>query len=65
MMLDRLDSVLAAFELTDGSFDLWELAATRFRAAMRETRSKGPSTWRVGIVSKAAFLNGRANRKVD
>lgn len=40
-MLDRLDSVIAAFQLDDGSFELWSLPRERFRHEMRDSRSKG------------------------
>lgn len=40
-MLDRLDSIIAAFQLDDGSFELWSLSPEKFREGMRDTRSKG------------------------
>ena len=54
-MLDRLDSVVAAFQRTDGSFDLWRLPADRFRREMRDTRSTGASAGKLGLVRKDVF----------
>ena len=54
-MLDRLDSVVAAFQRDDGSFELWRLPADRFRREMRDTRSTGPSAGKVGLVRKDVF----------
>jgi hypothetical protein len=56
-MLDTLDSVIGAFQLDDGSFELWELDPKQFAAAMRETRSRGPSAGKVALVSKSVFLS--------
>jgi hypothetical protein len=54
-MLDRLDAVIGAFELDDGSFELWSVTPEHFRGAMTETRSLGPSAGLVGIVRKSHF----------
>ena len=54
-MLDRLDSVVAAFQRDDGSFELWSLPADKFRRAMRDTRSTGASAGKVGLVRKDKF----------
>jgi hypothetical protein len=42
-MLERLEAILGAFELEDGSYDLFLLDADRYRANMQPTRSKGAS----------------------
>ena len=54
-MLDRLDSIVAAFQRDDGSFELWSLPADKFRREMRATRSTGASAGKVGLVRKDAF----------
>ena len=55
-MLARLDIIVAALQLDDGSFELRSLPVRVFRAQMRSTRSKG-SAGRVGQVARAAFCN--------
>jgi hypothetical protein len=54
-MLDRLDSIIGAFQLDDGSFELWSLSPEKFRQKMRDTRSRGSSAGKVGIVRKDSF----------
>jgi hypothetical protein len=56
-MLVRLDGVLAAFQQQDGSFTLISLPALDYAVAMKDTRSKGRSAGRVGIVTKSVFLS--------
>jgi hypothetical protein len=56
-MLERLDSVIGAFQLDDGSFELWSLSPQQFAAAMRETRSRGASSGKVAQVRKRTFLS--------
>lgn len=64
-MLDRVAAVWGAFELDDGSYDLYEMVPDIFREHMRPTRSTGPSAGRVGIVRKSAFYaHGRFFRCV-
>ena len=53
--LGRIQRVIAAFQRSDGSFDLWSLSSDAFRSEMGPTRSRGPSAGKVGIVKKAAF----------
>jgi hypothetical protein len=53
--LDRISAVLGAFEQDDGSYIVWRLTADQYRAAMKETRSKGPAQGRVGIVKRVEF----------
>jgi hypothetical protein len=52
LMLDNLDQVIGAFEQGDGSFTLYALPASRFRAEMRESQSRGASAGKVGLVSR-------------
>jgi enoyl-CoA hydratase/carnithine racemase len=53
-MLNRLDSILGAFQLDDGSFELWSLSPEHFQRGMRDTRSKR-SAGKVGIVRRVTF----------
>lgn len=54
-MLERLDGVIGAFEDETNTFHLYEISPDKFSREMRETRSKGPSKGRVGLVSKRIF----------
>jgi hypothetical protein len=54
-MLQNLDSILGAFQLDDGSFELWSLTPDQFRNAMRDTRSRGASAGRVALVTRSVF----------
>jgi hypothetical protein len=54
-MLENLAAVIAAFQLDDGSFELWSLPADVFRAEMRDTRSRGAASGKVGLVRRAVF----------
>lgn len=54
-MLERLDRVVAAFKLDDGSFELWSLAPSQFMSAMRDTRSRGSASGKVGLVNRSTF----------
>jgi hypothetical protein len=53
-MLDAIDSIVGAFERSDGGYDVRELLAEEFRNNMRDSRST-VGTGRVGIVAKKAF----------
>ena len=55
-MLERLDSVIAAFELPNGRWRVMELDVGTFARNQRATRSKGSSAKKVGIVAKSVFL---------
>jgi hypothetical protein len=55
-MLERIGRVFGAFELEDGSFEVWSLSSTAYKAAMTPTRSQGASAGKVGIVKKSVFL---------
>ena len=57
-MLTRVDSIIGAFQLDDGSFELWSLSPEKFHQGMRDTRSKGSAAGKVGIVRKVAFERG-------
>jgi hypothetical protein len=54
-MLDRLDTIIAAFQQENGTFRLRSLSSPAFRSAMRPTRSQGASAGKVGIVSRRIF----------
>jgi hypothetical protein len=54
-MLDRLDSIIGAFQLDDESFELGSLSPEKFHQEMRDTRSKGSAAGKVGIVRKDVF----------
>jgi hypothetical protein len=54
-ILETVDAVIAAFRLDDGSFELWSLPSTVFRAEMTPTRSRGASAGRVGLVRRSVF----------
>jgi len=65
-MLDRLDSVIGAFQLDDESFELWSLSADKFHQEMRDTRSKRSAAGKVGLVRRNFFQNnGRLLAKVS
>jgi hypothetical protein len=64
-MLDRLDDIIAAFQRDDGAFELWSLTPAAFRQYMRETRSRGSSAGKVGLVEREVFrAKGKALGKV-
>lgn len=55
-MLDRLSSILGAFEGEDGSYDLYEMEPDMYRRYMTPTRSTGDSAGRVGMVRRSIFV---------
>jgi hypothetical protein len=57
-MLDHLDSIIGAFQLDDGSFELWSLPPEKFRQQMRDTRSRGSAAGKVGLVRRGFFEKG-------
>ncbi len=64
-MLDRLDGILGAFELEDGTYDLFLLGPDAFRQNMSATRSRGASAGKVGMVTKSVFVQlGRSRGNV-
>jgi len=67
-MLDRLDGILGAFELDDGSYDLFLLGPDAFRENMSATQSRGASAGKVGMVTKNIFVQlgrSRGNVRLD
>ena len=54
LMLKRIDLVVAAFEMKDGSFELWTLSPNIFTTAMRDSGSQNHEG-RVGLVSRSVF----------
>jgi hypothetical protein len=67
-MLDRLDGILGAFELNDGSYDLFLLGPDAFRENMSATQSMGSSAGKVGMVAKRVFVqrgHSRGNVRLD
>jgi hypothetical protein len=55
-MLERLESVIGAFQRDDGAFEVISLPADVYRARMTDTRSTGASAGGVGIVAKSVFI---------
>lgn len=67
-MLDHLDGILGAFELADGTYDLFVLEPAVVRENMSATRSKGASAGKVGMVAKNIFVQlgrSRGNVRLD
>jgi hypothetical protein len=54
-MLERLHSVLGAFEQPDGTFKVFALSAAAFAKALRPSLSQGASAGKVGLVSRGIF----------
>jgi len=40
-MLERLDCIIGAFQLDDGSFELWSITPAQFKSTMRDSKSRG------------------------
>jgi hypothetical protein len=57
LMLQRLHSVIGAFQTTEGSFEILSLPAHIFSQEMRPTRSQGASAGKVGITLRHTFQN--------
>ncbi len=55
-MLDRISEIIGAFQLNGMTFDIWVLSVSIARSTMRPTASRGASSGKVGIISKATFL---------
>jgi hypothetical protein len=55
LVLDRVDDVYAGWEVSPNTFQVWSLPAPLFRSNMRPTASQGPSSGRVGLVSRMTF----------
>ena len=56
-MLDRIDAVIAALEQDNEEYKLYEISPQSFKQNMRETKSKGASAGKVGLVRKIVFMN--------
>lgn len=56
-MLERIDAVIAAFEQDNEEYKLYEISPQSFKQYMRETKSKGASAGKVGLVRKNVFMN--------
>lgn len=54
-MIETVDAILAAFQRSDGRFEMFELDPQTYQRTMIETRSTGPSAGKVGQVSRATF----------
>ena len=52
-MLGRLDTVVAAFQLDDGSFEVWSVTPKQFESAMRD--SAGSGRGKTGLVRRDYF----------
>jgi len=64
-MLEKLDAVVGAFQRDDGAFDLWSLPVPLFERHMRDTRSRGASAGKVGLVRRDVFeAEGKALGRV-
>ncbi len=57
LMLKRIDAILGSFETENGTYDIYELSPDVFCEHMTPTGSQGPSSGKVGMVSKSVFLN--------
>ena len=53
--LDRISAVLGAFEQEDGSYVVWRMSKDQYAKLMTNTRSRGPSQNRVGMVKRIDF----------
>lgn len=61
-MLDRVDSVVGAFEIEKSVYDLYEITPCLYRMHMRDSKKEG----KVGLVGKQVFLKeGKALRRVS
>ena len=54
-MLERIHSVLGAFEQSDGSYSVFALPVEAFKESMRDTRSQGASSGKVALVTRGTF----------
>jgi hypothetical protein len=53
--LDGISAVLGAFEQEDGSYMVWRMSKDQYKRLMTNTRSRGPSQNRVGMVKRIDF----------
>ena len=56
-MLGRLHSIIGAFQLSDGSFELRSLARSVFQSKMRETMSRGDFARGQLRIRRSVFVN--------
>jgi hypothetical protein len=56
-MLKRIDAVFAALEQENGKYEVFELSPNIFEKNMRESKSKGASAGKVGLVRKSVFID--------
>jgi hypothetical protein len=56
-MLDRVDAIWGSFEIENGTYKIYEMKPDTYREHMIPTRSKGPSSGRVGIVRRSTFFD--------
>jgi len=56
LMLKRIAGVIGAFARSSTRFDLYRLSSEDYERHITPTKSKGPSSGRVGIVKKAVFI---------
>jgi hypothetical protein len=62
-MLARIDRVIGAFELDDGSFELWAISPKQFESSMRESVTSGGKT---ALVSRSFFeQHGKRMQRVQ
>jgi hypothetical protein len=55
-MLKRVTAVLVAWQLEDGSYEVFSLPVHLFEANMRPTASTGASGGKVGVVDRTVFF---------
>ncbi len=56
-MLKRIDAIFGALEQEDGKYEIYELSPSLFEKRKRETRSRGASAGKVGLVRKSVFID--------
>jgi len=56
-MLSHLDGIVAAFQNDDEIFEVYLLEPSVYAAHMTPTRSKGPSSGKVGVLRKSVFIS--------
>jgi hypothetical protein len=54
-MLKRVARIIAAFQTSDSTFEVWSLTPKQFESQMRDTASKGASAGKVGLVRRTYF----------
>ena len=65
-MLERVDSIFGAIEQENGTYEIYGLSPKVFSENMRDTRSRGQSAGKVGLVNRSLFVSqGRYLRTVE